>query len=76
MMSARGAGDRWLAGELPEGVTFAHHDVVEITAGRHDGESGVVVLLLGLHPEPRYLVALGAGRRDVPVRQSALRPKR
>jgi hypothetical protein len=72
-MSAPGAGDRWLAGELPEGVTFAHHDTVDITVGRYAGESGVVVLLLSLDPEPRYLVALGAGRGDVPVWQSALR---
>jgi hypothetical protein len=75
MMSTRGAGDRWLAGERPHGVTFDHHDAVDITEGRYAGESGVVVLLLGLQPEPRYLVALGAGRGDVPVRQSALRPR-
>ena len=72
-MTARGAGDRWLAGERLHGVTFAHHDSVDITAGRYDGESGVVVLLLALEPEPRYLIALGDGRGDVPVRQSALR---
>lgn len=57
-------------------MTFDHHDAVDITDGRYAGESGVVVLLLGLQPEPRYLVALGAGRGDVPVRQSALRPTR
>jgi hypothetical protein len=72
-MSAPGAGDRWLAGQLPEGVAFAHHDTVDITVGRYAGEAGVVVLLLSLDPEPRYLVALSAGRGDVPVWQSALR---
>ena len=76
MMNARGAGDRGLAGERPDGVTFAHHDTVDITEGRHAGASGVVVLLLALEPEPRYLVALEGGRGDVPVRQSALRSAR
>jgi hypothetical protein len=75
-MTTRGAGDRWLDGERPDGVTFAHHDTVDITAGRYAGASGVVVLLLSLEPEPRYLVALGGTSGDVTVRQSALRAAR
>jgi hypothetical protein len=73
MSEMRGVGDRWLAGQEVPGVRFAHHDPVEITAGPHDGARGTIALLIGLVPEPSYLVALGA-RGDVRVRQSLLRP--
>ena len=72
-MSLRGIGDRWLAGESVPGVTFGHNDAVEITEGEYAGETGMIILLMTLHPEPRYLVQLREGRRDVRARQSALR---
>ena len=72
-MSLRGIGDRWLAGEAIPGVTFGHNEAVEITKGEHEGHAGAVILLMALHPEPRYLVQLREGRRDVRVSQSALR---
>lgn len=72
-MSLRGTGDRWLAGETVPGVTFGHNETVEITDGEHAGQAGTVILLMALRPEPRYLVQLREGRRDVRVRQSALR---
>ena len=71
-MSLRGIGDRWLAGEAVPGVTFRHNDAVEITSGEHAGSAGVILLLMGLRPEPRYLVELRRERRDVRVPQSAL----
>ena len=70
-MSIRGVGDRWLAGEAIDGVKFGHNDDVEVVAGSRAGARGRIVLLIGLQPEPEYLVKLGAGR-DVRVRQSAL----
>lgn len=72
-MSARGAGDRWMAGELPEGVRFAPNDTVQIVTGPHAGERGLVRLLLLLEPEPLYLVRPGGSRRGVRVLQSGLR---
>jgi hypothetical protein len=72
MTPTQGAGDRWLAGQAVEGVLYALHDAVEIVGGQLDGERGTIALLVGLSPEPSYLVAL-ARRRDVRVRQSALR---
>lgn len=72
MRPNQGIGDRWLAGERVDGVAFALHDRVEVTAGPCDGERGTISLLMGLAPEPSYLVTL-ASRRDVRVRQSALR---
>jgi transcription antitermination factor NusG len=72
-MELCGAGDRWLAGEPVDGVTFAQGDAVEVLAGPYAGELGAIVLLLGLRPEPIYLVKLGTTGRDMRVRQSALR---
>jgi hypothetical protein len=69
----RRAGDRWLAGEPVEGVAFAHHDTVEIVAGPHVGRLGAVVLLMGVQPEPLYLVEFAGGAGDRRVRQSELR---
>ena len=72
-MTLRGLGDRWLAGEPVNGVTFLQHARVSVTAGARLGARGTVMLLLGLEPEPAYLVALDSGS-DVKVRQSSLRP--
>ena len=72
-MDIRGIGDRWLAGERIDGVSFQRHDAVEVMMGRYEGETGRIELLMDLGPETKYLVKLGAGERMVPVMQSALR---
>ena len=69
-----GLGDRWLRGEPLPGVAFAQHARVTITGGSRDGQTGAVLLLLAVAPEPLYLVALDHGAGDLKVRQSALRP--
>lgn len=68
-MRERGAGDRWLAGELVDGVAFAHLAPVVIVRGDRAGRRGRVALLLATRPEPRYLVALDGGAEDVRVAQ-------
>lgn len=73
-MTLRGLGDRWLAGEPVPGVAFGPHDPVDVVDGRHAGEQGTIVLLVGMHPEPGYLVRFPSGR-DARVRQSSLRPR-
>ncbi|HET7232175.1 MAG TPA: hypothetical protein VFJ16_19365 [Longimicrobium sp.] len=67
-------GDRWLAGDVIEGVLFARNDAVAITDGPNSGESGSILLLVGIRPQPTYLVELGNGRGNVRVRQAELRP--
>lgn len=52
---------RWKANELPEGVTFALSAPVEIRFGQRRGAKGAVAGLVGLEPQPRYLVALPSG---------------
>lgn len=66
-----GIGDRWLAGEPVDGISFAHHERVRIVQGPHAGVVGTVALLLGVTPEPSYLISLGTGG-DARVRQSGL----
>ncbi len=70
----RGIGDQWLEGSPVAGVTFQLNDAVEIVSGSRAGAIGSVILLLGLEPEPAYLVELATGAGDARVRQSALRP--
>ena len=72
VMSVRGIGDRWLAGEPIEGVSVHRHDAGEIVAGRHEGQFGRIELLMDVDPEARYLVKLDEAERLVPVNQSAL----
>lgn len=67
-----GLGDRWLAGEPIDGVTFGPGDAVLVRTGRAAGGMGRVRLLLGPPPDPRYLVELDDGEPAVRVRQSAL----
>ena len=72
-METRGLGDRWLAGDVIEGVSFARHTAVSIVEGPHSGETGSIVLLTGIRPQPTYLVELASGRGSVRVRQAELR---
>ena len=72
-MTIRGLGDRWLAGDAVPGVAFAHNQGVEVLTGARAQERGTIALLLGIEPEPVYIVALGRGQGDVRVRQSELR---
>lgn len=66
----RGLGDRWLAGEMVDGVRFEHGAAVEIASGRYAGRRGTVALLMDLGEDPLYLVDLGESA--VRVRQSDL----
>ncbi len=54
----------WMAGHLPDGVAFALGAGVEVVAGMQRGQAGAVIALLGLEPEPRYLVELGSGNES------------
>jgi hypothetical protein len=72
-VETRGLGDRWLAGDAIEGVLFARNDAVIVSDGPNSGERGTILLLMGIRPQPTYLVELGSGRGEVRLRQSELR---
>lgn len=62
----------WMAGKAPDGVDFHLNDAVEVVRGLSAGAKGCVISLLGLEPEPRYLVELSSGS-DIEVYQRQLR---
>jgi hypothetical protein len=54
------------------GVLFEHNDYVRISGGAHAGKSGSLVTVLGLEPEPKFLLELESGF-DVEVMQSHIK---
>lgn len=71
-VTARGLGDRWLAGETIDGVAFAQHEPVVLRAGRRAGRVGRVLLLASGPPDPHYLVAVDDEPRPLRLRESEL----
>ena len=67
--------DAWMVGSLPDAVEFRPNDAVAVVAGPRRGAKGVVIALVGLEPEPRYLVATGSGE-DIEESQRTLRGAR
>jgi hypothetical protein len=53
--------ERWRLGDLPPGVKFGPGIDVEIRFGLNRGKRGLIVVLLGLEPLPRYLIRLPTG---------------
>jgi hypothetical protein len=60
--------DRWMAGEPPPGVKFGLNAAVEVRFRPPHGAKGAVISLVGLEPEPRYLVELASGE-EIEARQ-------
>lgn len=63
--------ERWMAGEFPADVKFGLNAAVEVRLRPPYGAKGAVIALLGLEPEPRYLVELASGD-EIEARQSNL----
>lgn len=66
------AAVRWHEGESIPGVLFGFDDPVVIEAGENAGQLGIVVALLSLTPEPRYLIEVEPDGPDLEVLQSQL----
>ena len=58
--------NQWMAGEILPGASFVLNESVSIRSGVASGQTGAVISLLALAPEPRYLVETSLGR-DVEV---------
>ena len=56
-----------------DGVQFEHNDHVRIIDGPHAGQSGSLVTVLTIDPQPRYILELETGF-DVEVLQSQIVP--
>lgn len=64
--------DRWMAGDLPDGVEFGLNSSVAVRIGNHRGQTGAVISLQALEPEPKYLVELSLGK-DICIYQRQLK---
>ena len=62
----------WMRNEPIEGAAFMLNRPVRVIDGPHAGETGTVISLLGLQPEPLYLVELASGA-DAEIPQPLLR---
>jgi len=59
-------------GNLSQGINYKINDSVFVLKGELSGESGAVISIESLEPEPTYLVELGNGG-DVVIAQSNLK---
>ena len=54
------------------GVLFEHNDYVRIVDGPYAGQSGSLVTVIGLEPEPKFVLELESGF-DVEILQSHIK---
>jgi len=53
--------DKWFNSEPIDGVKYQLNNKVKIVKGKFQGETGVVVSLVELSPEPKYNIELSKG---------------
>jgi hypothetical protein len=53
-------------------VKFAYNDSIEVTSGDHAGKKGIVVFLIEMEPEIKYMLSLDDGT-DIEVGQGAIK---
>jgi hypothetical protein len=64
-------GQAFLWREYIVGVEYEHNDHVEVVSGSHQGESGNLIALVGLQPEPEFVLEAESGQ-DIQVLQSSI----
>jgi hypothetical protein len=70
-MPSRDLGQAFLNGDSIAGVVYAHNDCVRVVSGPHTGDSGSLVTVLSVDPEPKYILEAESGR-DIEVLQSQI----
>ena len=70
-MNQKQIDNLWFIQKKVPGAAFRLNDSVDVVRGKHSGQSGAVIALLELEPEPVYLVELSDGS-DVKLEESAL----
>lgn len=71
-MDQQSINNAWFQFQDIPGVAFRLNDPVCITVGTFQGQVACVIALLKRHPEPVYLVELGATGVDLEIPESAL----
>jgi hypothetical protein len=70
-MNQKEIDELWFSFQPIPGAAYRLNDSVGVTSGEFKGESGAVVSLLALAPEPVYLVELSSGA-DIKISESEL----
>jgi hypothetical protein len=63
---------QWTTAEGIAGVRYRYSDLVRIKAGDHAGETGEIITLLALTPEPTYGIVLPPNEKFVIVPEQNL----
>jgi transcription antitermination factor NusG len=69
MMRTRDIVQSFLNHTPISGVLFKHNDYIRVVDGPYAGQAGSLVTVIGLDPEPRFVVELESGA-DVEIMQS------
>jgi hypothetical protein len=63
---------RWITPEGIAGVLYRFSDLVRIRSGEYAGQTGEVIALLSIDPEPFYMVVLPPNEKSVVLPQQEL----
>ena len=74
MMTQYELESRWITSEGVAGVSYRFSDLVVIKSYEYSGQTGEVISLLSLEPEPTFIVVLPPNEKSVVLRQSELEP--
>jgi hypothetical protein len=65
---------QWITTEGIPGVNCRFSDIVRIIVGEYSGQTGEVISLISVEPEPIYVVELPGNGKSVVLNQSGLEP--
>jgi hypothetical protein len=63
---------RWVTEQGIPGVNYRFGDLVQIKAGEYSGQTGKVIALISIEPEPVYVVILPPDEKSTVVSQRLL----
>jgi hypothetical protein len=62
----------WITSDAIPGVDYKFGDLVRVESGEYAGQTGEVIALLAIDPEPVYLITLPPDEQSVVLRQLEL----
>jgi len=63
---------RWITAAGIPGVTYYYGDIVRIKGGEHTDETGEVIALLAIDPQPRYGIVFPPNEKFLSISQDDL----
>ena len=62
----------FFAQQRSDTVKFCYNDTIEVVTGDHAGKKGIVVLMLEMEPEIKYMLSLDDGT-DIETEQGSIK---